>query len=79
MRNIFKSIMQPTKDEEGASAVEYAIMVALIAAVIILSVGILGENTRNAFNTLNFDWANPEKICPDGEVSIDGNCGIGND
>jgi len=41
------------KDEEGATAVEYGIMVALIAAVIILAVGTLGTNTNGAFGTVN--------------------------
>ena len=36
-------------EEGGATAVEYALMVALIAAVIIVAVGILGENSRQTF------------------------------
>jgi pilus assembly protein Flp/PilA len=39
-----KTLMAFFKDEEGATAVEYAIMVALIAVVIIGAVKILGEN-----------------------------------
>lgn len=35
------------KDEEGASAVEYALLVSLIACVIILSVTFLGEAVNN--------------------------------
>ena len=38
------------KDEEGATAVEYAIMVALIAIVIIASVIIVGKKANNAFS-----------------------------
>ena len=38
------------KDEEGATAVEYAIMVALIAIVIIAMVIIVGERANNAFS-----------------------------
>ena len=41
------------KDEEGATAVEYGIMVALIAAVIIIAVGVLGTNTNGAFTNVN--------------------------
>ena len=40
------------KDEQGATAVEYAIMVALIAAVIILAVTQLGTRTQNAFQNV---------------------------
>jgi pilus assembly protein Flp/PilA len=39
------------KDEEGATAVEYGIMVALIALVIIAGVTALGVNLRTTFNT----------------------------
>jgi pilus assembly protein Flp/PilA len=39
-------------DEEGATAVEYALMLALIAAVIIGAVTILGQNSNNQFTTI---------------------------
>ena len=39
--------------ERGATAVEYGIMVALIAAVIILVVTAVGRKTSNAFETVN--------------------------
>ncbi|PXF58550.1 MAG: Flp family type IVb pilin [Deltaproteobacteria bacterium] len=35
------------KDEEGASAVEYALLVSLIAVVIIAAVRTLGENASD--------------------------------
>ena len=37
--------------EEGATMVEYGIMVALIAVVSVLVVGALGVDVFNAFNT----------------------------
>lgn len=37
------------RDEEGASAVEYGLLVALIAVVIIASVTALGENVSAVF------------------------------
>ena len=37
-------------EEGGATAVEYALMVALIAAVIILAVTALGNNAATKFN-----------------------------
>jgi pilus assembly protein Flp/PilA len=37
------------KDEEGATAVEYGLMVALIAAVIVGAVTLLGGNVDNTF------------------------------
>jgi pilus assembly protein Flp/PilA len=40
------------RDERGATAVEYALMVALIAAVIIVAVALLGRNASNTFSTV---------------------------
>lgn len=37
--------------EDGATAVEYGLMVALIAIVIIVAVALLGTNLRALFNT----------------------------
>jgi pilus assembly protein Flp/PilA len=39
--------------ERGATAVEYGIMIALIAAVIIVLVKVVGQKTSNAFSTVN--------------------------
>ena len=45
------------KDEEGATAVEYCIMVAFIALVIISSVTLLGINVSSKFNQFSTDLA----------------------
>jgi pilus assembly protein Flp/PilA len=45
-----KKLMGFFKDEEGATAVEYAIMVALIAAVVIGAVTALGTTSKATFN-----------------------------
>jgi pilus assembly protein Flp/PilA len=39
------------KDEEGASLVEYVLMVALIAVVCIAAVTLLGTSAKDKFNT----------------------------
>lgn len=39
--------------ERGATAVEYGIMVALIAVVIIVVVRSVGQRTSNAFSSVN--------------------------
>jgi pilus assembly protein Flp/PilA len=44
-----KHLMRFLRDEEGATAVEYGIMVAAIAAVIIAAVIIVGQRTDEAF------------------------------
>jgi pilus assembly protein Flp/PilA len=40
------------KDEEAPTAVEYALMVACIAVVIIAGAFLLGTNTNNRFNSM---------------------------
>ena len=40
------------RDERGATAVEYGLMVALIAVVIIAAVTSLGTNLNTMFNTI---------------------------
>lgn len=44
-----QKLMNFFREEEGATAVEYALMVALIAAVIIGAVTLLGENSEQKF------------------------------
>jgi pilus assembly protein Flp/PilA len=44
-----KAIRNFFKQESGASAVEYGLLVALIAAVIIVAVGLLGTNLSGKF------------------------------
>lgn len=40
------------KDEEGATMVEYGLMVALIAVVAMVGAGVLGINVNTVFNTI---------------------------
>ena len=40
------------RDDEGATAVEYGLMVALIAAVIITTVGLLGGKLNTLFDNV---------------------------
>ncbi len=46
----FKLAMQ---EDRGATAVEYGLIVALIAAVIVGVVALLGTNIADAFTTVN--------------------------
>jgi pilus assembly protein Flp/PilA len=48
-RVAMKKLIAFFKDEEGATAVEYAIMVGLIAAVIIVAVTAIGTNANQTF------------------------------
>ncbi|MGD0277541.1 MAG: Flp family type IVb pilin [Syntrophales bacterium] len=47
-----KKLIKFLKGEEGATAVEYGIMVALIAAVIVTIVGTLGTKISDAFQSV---------------------------
>jgi len=41
------------KDEEGQTLVEYGLLVALIALVVIAALTILGRKIANTFNAIN--------------------------
>lgn len=45
------------KDDDGATAIEYGLLAALIAVAIITAVGILGDSLQNTFEGLNADLA----------------------
>jgi len=48
----FHGVSERAREERGATAVEYGLLVALIAAVIILVVGALGSKVSNAFSSV---------------------------
>jgi len=48
-----KKLISFFKDEEGATAVEYGLLVALIAAVIVATVAILGGQVHNGFEKVS--------------------------
>jgi pilus assembly protein Flp/PilA len=41
------------KEEEGQTLVEYGLLVALIALVVIAALTILGQKVANTFNSIN--------------------------
>jgi len=49
MRKVFTKLGQFLRDEDGPTAVEYAVMLALIIVVCITAIGLLGSNARNTF------------------------------
>jgi pilus assembly protein Flp/PilA len=46
---MIKKFMKFIKDEDGVTSVEYAVMAALIALVVIAGATILGDNTNDTF------------------------------
>ena len=49
---MLKNAIKLFKDEEGATAVEYGLIVAAIAGLIIAVVFILGNKMKNTFNNV---------------------------
>jgi pilus assembly protein Flp/PilA len=49
---MIKKLFNFFKDEDGATMVEYALMVALVAVVCIGAVGLLGTGIQGAFTTI---------------------------
>lgn len=50
MKNSISAVKDFLRDEEGATAVEYGVMVALIAAAIVVIVYFVGQQVKEAFN-----------------------------
>ncbi len=53
MLEFYIRLSQKLRNEDGASAVEYGLLVALIAAVIVGAVLLLGETLNGVFNDTN--------------------------
>jgi len=52
------------RDEEGATLVEYGLMIALIAVVCILVIGALGGKVWTAFDVTQSEIGTPEPTPP---------------
>jgi pilus assembly protein Flp/PilA len=49
---MLRNLKKLWKDEQGATAVEYGLIVAAIAGLIIVVVFVLGNKVKNAFNNV---------------------------
>lgn len=49
---MFRILNQFWSDEEGAAAIEYALVAALIAIAIVIGASLLGTNMNSFFNAL---------------------------
>ncbi len=52
MVNFAGKVLDFIKDEDGPTAVEYAVMMALIIVVCLGSVGLIGQNANDKFQTV---------------------------
>ncbi|WP_457950860.1 Flp family type IVb pilin [Pseudarthrobacter sp. alpha12b] len=59
MLSLYTKVMIRLRSEKGATAVEYGIMVALIAVVIIVAVSTLGGQLGTLFTGVTKDIAHP--------------------
>ena len=63
MTTLMHEIRRFLRDEEGATAVEYGMMVALIAVVIIAAVALLGTNLSTTFDCVAKSIADGKNMC----------------
>jgi pilus assembly protein Flp/PilA len=50
VKKLYSAIQRFIRDEEGVTAIEYALIASLIAVVIILAVSEVGKDVNNTFN-----------------------------
>lgn len=50
MKKLGRFVVDFLKKEDGPTAVEYAVMLALIIVVCIAAISVLGSNANNTFN-----------------------------
>ena len=53
MRNLWNWSLEFLKREDGPTAVEYAVMLALIVAVCVVAITALGANTNKTFTSVS--------------------------
>jgi pilus assembly protein Flp/PilA len=51
VRSLHSNMLDRARSEQGASMVEYALLVGLIAIVAVVAVGLLGGSIAKLFNT----------------------------
>ena len=55
MKSFLKKVQRFLASEDGPTAVEYAVMLALIIIVCLSAIGALGSATNDTFNTITGD------------------------
>jgi pilus assembly protein Flp/PilA len=58
MKVFFASVLEFLKEEDGPTAVEYAVMLALIIVVCLAAVGTLGTNANATFEQVGVGLTN---------------------
>ena len=52
LRSIREGLVDFLRSEDGPTAVEYAVMLALIIVVCLAAIGVLGKNANTTFDTV---------------------------
>jgi pilus assembly protein Flp/PilA len=52
VKKLYSGIQRFIRDEEGVTAIEYALIASLIAVVIIAAVRLVGEDVNNTFQSV---------------------------
>jgi pilus assembly protein Flp/PilA len=52
MKKLYSGLQRFIRDEEGVTAIEYALIAALIAVVIIAAVRLVGQDVNNTFQSI---------------------------
>lgn len=56
MRALFDQIRQFARDENGAAAIEYAIILGVMTLAIIAAISSVGDATRSTFEEVDNAW-----------------------
>lgn len=57
LRHLCDKLREFTREQQGATAVEYAVMLALVLMVVVGAVSLLGTAVRDVYATINeADW-----------------------
>lgn len=64
MNNFILAVKRFINDEEGVTAIEYGLIAALIAVVIITAVAAIGTNLNAVFNCVQNKLADSTYVCP---------------
>ena len=64
MKNLYLGMQRFINDEEGVTAIEYSLIAALIAVVIIAAVTATGKNVCSTFNKVVVGLGGSAATCP---------------
>jgi pilus assembly protein Flp/PilA len=59
MKKLMKKVVGFMKNEEGQGLVEYALILALVALLVIVALKFLGGTVGNAYNNVGTGLSNP--------------------